>query len=235
MQFFVPESRRAEIVVEVGRMEERQAADSIEDRRLRQEPGLEAELNCGEDFEGKASITSEPAHAPGTGRLSVVAESVDGAQRSEEHRVKLTHPGTAAKTDRQPEDIEFSEVGASELQEMEKEGTEVLGRSNFDEERRKPLTASQEQEDILEAWRKRRRQEMAALEGAPVGGHFHKRGSELGQESAGTPLLASTLGLGVSKSSLQGGEQKQAAESRTKSVQSMDEEDEELLKKLRTK
>lgn len=219
MQVFVPESRRAEIVVEVGRMEERQA-DPIEDTRHLEEP----ESNVGEGLRRSTLGGSEPAHADLKGGPLNAGSIVSGGQAPVEQTARPTHPDVNEEFSSEQAGISEGLVGVSGKIEAVKESQGVAtGASQV------ALSASQEQEDILEAWRKRRRQELAALQGAPAGGSFHKR----------TPEPGAGLDQGVKRVVNQGatgldmGDRGQGAENRPVPVRGSEEEDEELLKNLR--
>jgi hypothetical protein len=250
MQILVPESRRAKIVVEVRRMEERQA-DVPADSSI--SPHLEIESKLQESQQEGSALAQEALEQSSisNGARNDVNDKNHGtsARKESENSITMelsTKPVlTESKSKLQTGGGgSTAEDNAASNAPEDKEGAfdpslaynppqhEVVGIAKW-----QPLSASQEQEDILEAWRKKRRQEMAARDDGSTGGGVHKRGFAFHEAS----LHGSGIdpGLREKRHEFEGPEIRGKAESREgneskhERSQESNEEDEELLSRLR--
>lgn len=252
MQVFVPESRRAKIIVEVGRMEERQA-DVPADSSILPDPEVESKVQglqqegsaLAQEALGQSSITNGDVNEKNNGS-SARKECESPMSMELSTKPVLTECKSRLQTGRGGSRAENNP--ASHAPDDDEEGTiepglaynspqhEVVGIA-----KRQPLTASQEQENVLEAWRKKRRQEMAARDDGATGGGLHKRGFALHEAGFSASQYGSDIDPGPRKNrhgfegpEIKGKEEgREGNESKHERSQESDEDDEELLKRLR--
>jgi hypothetical protein len=247
----VPESRRAKIVVEVGRMEERQA-DVPADSSILPHPEVESKLQelqqegsaLAQEALGQSSITNgdvnennsgssarKECESPMSMELSTKPVLKESKSRLQTGRVGSRAENNAAS--HAPDDEEGTiEPGLA----YNSPQHEVVGIA-----KRQPLTVSQEQEDILEAWRKKRRQEMAARDDGATGGGVHKRGFALHEAGFSASQYGSGIDPGLKENwhgfegpEIKGKEEgREGNESKHERSPERDEDDKELLKRLR--